>query len=273
MSSSPFHGCWLRIERADSHRETFAKTRDRFLEGRPYRAAVQMEDDGTGRILVTIEDSLPVILALELGEMLYQLRSSLDGCIYQAAILDSGQNPPPDEKHLEFPICATAEDFENSARKIRPLSDERKVFIESIQPYNAPELTAQQQSFNFNIALGILHDWARKDRHRRLHLVGAWASGAQPKIRLPEGTSLASMDICKDGFLEDENTVCTFTIGGWVPGMKVEGNPDLTIDITADEIPGPRWDGDTLSHRCEAMIRACKAIVGSIESSFDLLPR
>jgi hypothetical protein len=64
-----------------------------------------------------------VRLALDLGEFLYQLRAALDACIHQAAILESGKDPHPDEKALEFPICVSSEEFKNSGWKIRPLAD------------------------------------------------------------------------------------------------------------------------------------------------------
>jgi len=76
------------------------------------------------------------------GEMLYQLRAALDGSVYQAAIIESGQDPPPNENRLEFPICVSAAEFHKSAWKIAPLSKQCRDFIESIQPYNAPELAA-----------------------------------------------------------------------------------------------------------------------------------
>lgn len=230
-----FEDCRERIERANSHKEVFAKTWNSFLQDGPYESVVRVDDDGAGGIWVYSRyERLPVSLALDLGEFLYQLRATLDACIYQAAILESGKNPPPDEKALEFPICSTPEEFKNSGWKIRPLADKRRNIIEAVQPYNAPKLAPEDMVLNFNRTLSILNDWARKDRHRKIHLVGSRASDARPKLGLPDGVSVTSFIVAPGGgFLEDESQIVSFRLDGYVAGAKVQANPDLTIDIAA----------------------------------------
>ena len=106
-------GSWQRIERADAHRKTLAETWNSFIDDDPYSFSVRMEHDGTGRIWVRPNyPALPAIFSLELGELLYQLRAALDGCVYDAAILETRQNPPPDEQDLAFPICSSPESFD-----------------------------------------------------------------------------------------------------------------------------------------------------------------
>src|SRR5437870_11622493 len=112
-SMRPFEGSWQRIERADAHRKTLAETWNSFIDDDPYSFSVRMEHDGTGRIWVRPNyPALPAIFSLELGELLYQLRAALDGCVYDAAILETRQNPPPDEQDLAFPICSSPESFD-----------------------------------------------------------------------------------------------------------------------------------------------------------------
>ena len=125
-----------RIERAKAHQQAFGKTWSDFLdEPDPYDIGVHVEDDGTGEIWVQPARPLPAALSLELGEMLYQLRAALDAGIYQAAIIEGRQYPPPNEHVLEFPICATTAAFRSSARKIAPLMNQRiRKFINDVQP-------------------------------------------------------------------------------------------------------------------------------------------
>src|ERR1017187_7108614 len=170
---SPFDGCRDRIRRAVAHRESLAKTWNSLAEEDLFSVFVNMERDGTGSIYVSPSYNLPSSCALELGECLYHLRSALDGSVYQAAIIQSGEDPPPNENNLEFPVCNSAINFEKSALKIRPLSQKCRTFIQSVQPYNTPEIPVDLMTLNVNRSLGILNDWARKDRHRRLHVVGA----------------------------------------------------------------------------------------------------
>lgn len=260
----PFEGSRQRIERADGHRETLANVWNRFIENDPYITAVRVNNDGAGRILVSPAWTIPGDLPLVLGEMLYQFRAALDGAVYEAAALESSGHPPLNEKSLQFPICPSSKEFKNAARNIAPLSEKCRAFIEAVQPYNAPELAPDLRVFNFNRSLGILNDWARKDRHRRLHVIGSIASNASPKIRLPLGASLASMVIAEPAFLKNETQIASFQIDGYTPGMNVQANPDLCIDITVDESP-PRYAGnDTFANRLMAISQAVKVIIGGI---------
>ena len=225
-----------------------------------------MKDDGTGTISVSPSDNLPLACALELGEALYHLRSALDGSVYQAAIIQTGQDPPANENRLEFPVCFTRRDFQNAARKIEPLSQECRNFIESVQPYNTPQLPLDLMVLNVNRTLGILSDWARKDRHRQLHVVASWASNANPKVRVPSPATVRYIVASGDGFLKDVTQVARFKIDGFDPGMKVQANPDLAIDVAVDEIPQPCSTDDTLGNRLTQMTVAVRFVINGIES-------
>ena len=54
---------------------------------------------------------------LILGEFPYELRAALDNALYAVAIIDSGQNPPPNASQLEWPICSTPESWEGHRRR------------------------------------------------------------------------------------------------------------------------------------------------------------
>jgi hypothetical protein len=122
--------------------------------------------------------------------------------------------------------------------------------------------------FNFNRAIEILGDWARKDRHRRLHVVGSWVVSASPRLILPIGVSLDSIRVAGSGFLEEQGKVADFRLTGYLPGMEIKANPDLAIDIAINEIPPPCADNDTLGNRLLTMLRATYFVVTSLEHSF-----
>jgi len=264
-----FEGCRQRIRRAKSHSESVAKMwNDNVAEEGFYSARVCMNDDGTGSIRVDPIYGLEFLdtISLQFGEMLYQLRAALDSCIYGARVCETRQNPPPDENKLEFPICKSRAEY--NAFDKAPLADERRTILEAVQPYNVPKLAPEDMVFNFNRTLEILNDWARKDRHRRLHMLGSWASNASPKIRCPKGTTLSYIRINDAGFLEHKNEIATFQLIGFREGMEVQANPDIAIDIAVDEIPPPCADNDTLGNRVLAMLKATECIVSTIEDTF-----
>jgi hypothetical protein len=267
-----FEGCRQRIKRADAHRKRIAELWNEAGEAEDlHSVVVGMNDDGTGEIwLKTLygPDFIDAI-SLELGEALYQLRATLDGCVYQAAILESKKNPPPDENSLEFPVCISHGDFKKRTFKIAPLPDDLRALVEHVQPYNIPKnLAPDLMVFNVNRAIGTLSDWARKDRHRRLHVVGSYVVSATPKLRLPEGVTLESMRVAGAGLLVEQGKVAEFRLAGYRPGMEIQANPDAAIDIAVDEVPPPCADNDTLSNRIEAMFVATYCIVESFEETF-----
>ena len=268
----PFDGCRQRLTRAKFHRDALSEMwREFATKNGAYTVSVCVNDDGTGGIWMSQveDDGLFNRFALQFGEMLYQTRAALDGIVYQAAILETGKNPPPSEQNLEFPICNSASEF---AKKVglylRPLMQKRRDIIESVQAYNIPELGPEDIVFNFNRALVILHDWARKDRHRRIHIAGSWVSNASPKVRCPPGTSLAYLHVTGSGPLKNESKIASFRLIGYDPTMNVVANPDLAIDVAVDEDPPPCADNDTLGNRGLSMLKAARWIVDTIEDSF-----
>jgi hypothetical protein len=229
----PFESCRERIDRAKVHRDALSEDWNSFIKKDSYSIRVHVQTDGTGRIYVRPKFSvLPPRFSLEFGEMVYQLRAALDGCVYDAAVLHCKQSPPPDEDYLEFPICPTSKQFKNAARSIAPLPKEVRDFIESVQPYKAPKtLEPKFMVLSFNRSLGILHDWARKDRHRKLHILGAWATKANPMVRVPSGASVKSIEVTGSGFLKDESEIAKFHIDGFHPGMKVNANDGRQLEF------------------------------------------
>lgn len=270
MPLREFEGCRQRIRRAEEHYRALADLWSRFIEDEPYAPVVQIYEDGRGSIWVEpTYQNPPPAFALLVGEVLYHLRAALDSSVYASAIIETNSPIPPDPEKLEFPICASADEFSRSNRKIAPLTDERWRIVESVQPYNAPMLEADLAVFNFNRAIGILTDWARKDRHRRLHVAGSWGHSGSAALRLPEGVRLVWLrNFASPLLLEQQSKVAVFKLEGYVPGMEVEAQPNLSIEIAIDEEPPPCAINDTLGNRLLAMIQATRFIVKSLDDSF-----
>jgi hypothetical protein len=68
-----------------------------------------------------------------------------------------------------------------------------------------------------------------------------------------------------DCWKQNNNEIATFRLDGYVSGMDIQANPDLSIDVTVDEIPAPCADNDTLVNRLLAMEVAVKTIIGKLQ--------
>jgi|HubBroStandDraft_6_1064221.scaffolds.fasta_scaffold181729_2 hypothetical protein len=268
-SMRPFQGCRDRIERAKSHYAILSEEWNKIPAEDLYSVRANVNHDGTGVIRVTRPQPLPPIFALQVGEMLYQLRAALDGAIYTAAILETGNDPPPNEQNLEFPIFADATRYsKRSADMLGPLANHRKAIIESVQPYHVKSLDSCELAKDINRNIGILNDWARKDRHRRLHMIGGYVLDARPQISCPASVTVAEMKVIKSDFLETENVIARFRLIGYGHGMEVKVNPYLQTQIAINEIPPACCDEDTFGYRAMNILNAVYSIIIALENSF-----
>jgi hypothetical protein len=226
---------------------------------------VQVDQNGAGSIRVE-PPPLPISLSLELGEMMYQLRAALDACVYRAAVLDTGRDPPPNENALEFPICATQTNWQESGRKVAPLSNEHRRIVEDFQPCNADKHPGTRRIIR---SLGILNDWARKDRHRRLHIVRAWRGTVYPSLEVGPPGRLVSLVPRPPGLGEGDTEVARFIIEGWVPGTKLKPRVHVPFDVALDEDPPPENDADTLDRRIGEMFYAVGEVIEVFEKTFE----
>jgi hypothetical protein len=271
----PFDVCWERIRRAKSHCDAIAAAWNAFIEKEPYHARVEVKDDRYALISIEQFAPIPVDIPLAFGEFLYQLRAALDAAIYEVACLNTSQRPPANEDKLEFPICITARSFEDNGWKIAPLTGQQRAIVEAVQPYMAvPNLLPHELPHSFNRALGILNDWARKDRHRKLHVLATRASNVRPLVRVPLGVTITRIGVVHDAFVfvNQHCEVAICEIDGWQSGMEIQANPNLTLDIGVDEIPAPCHEIDTFEFRTKVIVRAVGAVINGLAETVWIHP-
>jgi hypothetical protein len=150
-----------------------------------------VQADGRGSVGIRRDEAIPARLSLILGEFLYEMRAALDNCLFEVAALHSGKYPPPGAGVLQFPIYDDREAWERNLYRLTDLSDEHRAMLKRIQPFNA-----QRQDLN---CLSILNRLARSDRHRTLHLVGAFLVQGGVLIEAPEGSRLTEMQRLTSG--------------------------------------------------------------------------
>lgn len=263
----PFEGCWKRIDRAEAHRVAFAEGWESLIKNDSYTLVVEVEGDGAAGAVRIVPDGTvdTASLALDIGEMLYQLRAAIDGAIYDAATVIHRVSPPPNHEKLQFPIARCDAEWEDRAKRdLWPLTDQLRDYIKSVQPYLTPA-----DPF-LNLHLGILHDWARKDRHRRLHVIGSAISGTQFRI-VPQAPAIITQQaILQPNILAGEDILATFGLAGFRRGMSVRVDGEFTMTITIDESPKNRDAGVRLDLLLLQIIAATKKIVMEISITASL---
>jgi hypothetical protein len=266
----PFTTARLRLERAKAHGKACADMWNAIPTEDFFGIRARVEPDGSGKVFLTQVKPLPEEFSLLLGEMFYQLRSALDACIYQGAIYATGSNPPPNETALEFPITSNKDEFPKIAkRRLSIFAVDVQDGIERVQPYNTPTLAPDQMVMNINRSLGILHDLARIDRHRKLPLAGCWPMTLQPEFNLPMGVTMTSMKVMEPGLLKEENELATFHLDGYVRGMPpIQVNPHLATTVGLNEPPLPCHPSDNWDQRFTQMVIAVNSVITAFEKYF-----
>ena len=102
--------------------------------------------------------------AVAVGEIAYNLRSSLDHLVWQL-VLSNGQIP---NKKNEFPIFRSEGDYQTWAKsKMRGLTDNQMLMVEGLQPF--------REDADFGPHLWMLYTICNIDRHRHLNVVSTHA--------------------------------------------------------------------------------------------------
>jgi hypothetical protein len=264
----PFQTCWDRVARAEFHRQALIGIWNGLDTSKVYETTGDVGNDGTGKIFIrTVQRDWLLPFSLQFGEMLYQLRAALDSCVYDAAILKFTQDPPPDKEKWEFVVGADAAKFEEAMRRMKKIiPNDVRGLIEAVQPYARTACRFEDKEFDLGQILEILNNWARIDRHRRLHLAGTAITDGGLRIGLPEGMTLESCDLLTgEHLLEHEGEIARFKIANFVPGTKVHVQPHFTFEITVDETPRLRLQEISL-----AMGVAVQAVREIFEKHFNI---
>lgn len=220
-----------RVDRAKQHFEAFGHTWAEYLAARPHSLEHAVEEDGIVVLRLSRRTPLPVELSLLFGEFLYELRAALDNCLYAAAVLVSGENPPPSATRLEWPVRLTPKEWKDQSKRYQDLPLEIVEALEAIQPYQA-----ELPGWN---SLGILHDLARVDRHRSPHGLGLYLA----HLRLAFDPSVIKIIDCgRPRFVHQGDEVVRLRVGHDVELSP--GNFDLKMEFEVDvtdvpEVLGP----------------------------------
>jgi hypothetical protein len=258
----------LRVSRAIDHNQALAELWNTIPPEDLCSFWPKVDPDGNGSIRVMNVKPLPDEFGLRLGEMLYQLRSALDACIYQATAYGSEPITPQNESSLEFPITNDPKEFLKLVkRRLWGLPLDLIIGIESVQPYNTPTIYPAEKLVAKNSrCLGILHDLARIDRHRKLHMVGSAPLQFEPIFTLPAGVSVKDVRITADKLLTEQSEIATYKLIGFKTGMNIHVNPNMTTNIGCTEPPEPCHPNDTFAERLTEIINTVHSIVSIFEA-------
>ncbi len=225
----PFDEIETKIDRAGEHIDALNGEIRHWAEGNPY--SVEGEPIGPSsyhRIYVRLH-KVPNVRrwGVLLGDAVHNLRSALDHLVYALAIRVTGQDPPPGFDHLQFVIVDEPSDWNGQMWHLKPLSDEIRSLIASVQPYTTNPLGRVPYD-----SLRWLRELDDADKHRMIRPVFIAPAGFEAILRtITEGSMTIHAPLAP---IEDKATI--FTVTGEAI-TEVEDEIKVALGIAIEVVP------------------------------------
>jgi hypothetical protein len=241
--------CIAKIEWAERHREILDRLERDYLAAKPYRVDHEMLDEGRLHVYrLRLSSPVPIDAPLVMGDLLHNVRSSLDSLVF--ALSERGKGSPlvGDELRVpQFPITASDGQWASeSVRRLKFVPAEACALIYEMQPYRD---TYDVEGVH---PLQKLADLSNVDKHRRLHVlsqaprIGMLRSTDVP-VPLPEWT-------WRPGPIADGDEVCRLRFD-----RPIALQPDAflpTFALCLAESDGTEgWDLSEIALRLIAWVR------------------
>ncbi|NUT72732.1 hypothetical protein [Pseudarthrobacter sp. C4D7] len=232
-----FDFAFARLNHAASKRREFGESWKQYISNHPWDIDVRNLTPTTFEILAVTREQAPVQLSLAFSDWLATVRAALDNGLYAWVASATGQNPPPLAERIQYPICSTVKEYTSQRKRLSGVPGDILDKIEAAQPYQSP-YGPESNLFYW------VHELARTDRHRSLH-VGMGRVGAHRiRLRLPDGV-VANFDESVQPYhhIVGELVVGRFTTSKAIPRFAIEA--DLTGVGIDPEIEA--WAGFTMA--------------------------
>jgi hypothetical protein len=221
-----FNGIAAKVNRAQWHLEGLKAEFERHQQPDAYEIRTEVDREHNRKKLVFHPTKpLPITWPVVLGEILYDLRSSLDHAIY---LITCRYAPDKLSKWTAFPICTSESRFVGSGPKdqrsglykLRGVPAEAVELIERIQPFHVqPPLRPEHAT------LSVFEDLANIDKHRALNLC---RRSAQDLKATPRGGPLAVKSAFWSALKRlDEGTV----LGFYEPAGELTDGSDFDVEV------------------------------------------
>ncbi len=226
---NPFDSIEAKIDRAGEHIDALNREIREWAEGDPYSIEAEPKGQSTHHRIYVRLHRVPDVRRWGLlsGDAVHNMRSALDHLVYTMAIRVSGQDPPPDFNRLQFVILDDPTHWAGQLWHLKPLSDEMRALMESIQPYKATPLERVQYDL-----LRWLRELDDADKHRAIRPVFIAPAGFQAILRtVTEGTMTINAPLAP---IEDKATI--FSVAG-AAITEVEDEIKIALGIGIELVP------------------------------------
>jgi hypothetical protein len=234
----PLDGVRAKIERAEEHIKNLDREISAFLSQKPPPYEIVGEHQNEGRDYAYVVKKVPIVplrFAVMVGDVIHNLRSSLDHTLY-ALVIKNGGIPT---NQTQFPICTTVEKFEQacSRGRIKGVSALAEKIIRLAQPYNS---ATPDDTF-----IAALDDLSVLDKHRLPIVIASAATlGHQIVFRNAPNfigtkanvTVIRMPDYRKQPWAVAKEGEVIFSMGFKEPALHVEPDIEFMVQVAFEKV-------------------------------------
>jgi hypothetical protein len=246
-----------KFNRAQVHFQALQASTRTFFEDKPHRVRAQSNSDMTEHCFYIDFGREPPLVdwGLGFGDGVHNLRSALDHAVFAIGIKESGVDPPPQGKRLQFLITEDDTKWDADKWHLKSLSDPAQGAIRGQQPRGYPDEFALTP-------LGCLQEFDNGDKHRVIKLPVSFVRGAEfPITGLPPGAQCQLT--WHFGPVKSDAPVLTLITGETAPNVKMEEGFSLDVGLLHIRLNGnettlPVWE--TIDLMNQAVTNALTAL-------------
>jgi hypothetical protein len=231
----PLEGVRLKLERAEHVIDELNQAVIAYLAEQPYEVVGKFERESSEYVLRGKVTKATAYLGVIAGDVVHNLRSSLDHLAWQLALL----NTATPYARTQFPIALSPGEFNSRTGQnmIRDLSAKHQVVIEAFQPYNGGD-PADDSASLAPFALRDLRTLSNTDKHRVLNATAARQTFQdQATIRpviVRDATGYSNLKPFSGGSI-DGAELARMTLEGVGPHPEVKMQGGMTVTISFDD--------------------------------------
>ena len=187
--------------------------------------------------------NVPIELSITLGEILYNLRSSLDHLVWQL-VLANGQTPG---RYNEFPITTDLQKWqETKGRALKGISQRHEAMIGYLQPYTGGI------NLPFDVSmLRDLNDLCNTEKHRHLILAVMVSKGIEPLEFDDSSTRQPFEGSVNIGKIETDKVLLQLN------NANVSVEPSFKLDVGFANLGLPGRTLPRIMDKCLRTVRGC----------------
>ena len=237
--SHPLDGCSAKLDRAAEHLFALQVAAVRYLDPSPWNLLGEiLRNPDRYVVTVGVKKDPPLRLGTIFGDLMHNLRSSLDYLVYQLVRLNGHD---PDER-TAFPIFGDPprRTFANASEDaLRGVADEPKALIEELQPYNRTDAERD--------ALVAVRKFSNRDKHRTVvpFIAAMQHPGDDPDLSFTtneDAEFLGEFTVKSGGPWTDGKEIVSAPIRITGPDPHVEMHGNINVEVAFGEDTALRID-------------------------------